>query len=146
MVTRTVAVAVWSYLGSDGRRRRGYYGQDVTLTDDEAERGDQAGALAPPAPPKTGQPAAATEPVAVELEADHDEADDETDPHPADDDTGSAPPPPPAEIRRPAKAAAHDTWVEYAVAATAHTTDPITREQADAMTKTELIATTTERH
>ncbi|MHC9294179.1 hypothetical protein ACRCUN_17080 [Mycobacterium sp. LTG2003] len=148
MATRTVGVAVWSYRGSDGRRRRGYYGQVLTLTDDEADQGDEAGAFAPlNARPDADQHAGEVEPDADENEQEPATADDndatETNAEPAASDEHHAPV---VELNRPAKTAGHLAWVEYAVAATAHTDAPITRDQADAMSKTELIGAITERH
>ncbi|WP_159025971.1 hypothetical protein [Prescottella equi] len=43
MALKKIRVAVWEYHTDEGKRRRGYFGDTVDLTDAEIERGTAAG-------------------------------------------------------------------------------------------------------
>lgn len=56
-IEKTVTVAHWEYHNPEGRRRRAYFGDVVTLTADEVKRGERAGVFdQPPAGPVNKAP------------------------------------------------------------------------------------------
>lgn len=56
-IEKTVTVAHWEYRNPDGKRRRAYFGDVVTLTAEEVERGERAGVFdQPPAGPVNRPP------------------------------------------------------------------------------------------
>lgn len=146
MATRTVKVATWQYRNAKGQRRRAYFGDEIELPKDEVERGDREGVFTPaPVPastpteleralasiqPRFSDPAGADEsdvaplhhdvqPVIEELAEDDDlPADDGVAPEPVPNTEPEQADSPAVELKRPAKAAAHEKWVEYVHKAT----------------------------
>lgn len=104
----------------DGRRHRYTKGDTITgLPAAAVQRLTDAGAIA-------SKSAKAAKDAAVDA------------PAPADKDKGPAQNDH-AAPERPARVAPKDEWVAYVVAKTEHTDSPIAHDEADAMTKAELI-------
>ncbi|ORL00995.1 hypothetical protein A6F56_01205 [Prescottella equi] len=94
MALKKIRVAVWEYHTDEGKRRRGYFGDTVDLTDAEIERGTAAGVFDQPEPESTAPQ-----------------------PEPVGDDPAPAPADPAADApRRPRATATIEKWIAYAQA------------------------------
>lgn len=139
---RTVRHAMFEYVDEHGQRRYALRGDTVHLTAGEVERGDRFGALVPeggqltglgveaPAPAPVDTPVADVEPLAADLATSL--ADAIPPLHPAAAASGTQVEAHPAA--RPQQVAPKAAWVEHAVDQGAD------REEAEAMTKADLIA------